>query len=1015
MASVHELVERIRESSDFQERVANLQALAQIVGPEDAEAIAFINKIASYNLYTGLAPYGKKVIAHLKQKYPEIYEEQVPVDTRFEEELRNLHSEDFRERLRVLEYFESEGIDKAVPYLLKLIETEDHPWVISKLTKTTGLLGSAYNNEQILDILLRYLKHEDDRIRANTIEGIGGLRSNRKLTILLDMMIKDSSERVKQMAAIAISFDDTVRALDLLKVMLESDNLVIAENALEALKRLDWIEADKLYREYREILYRRNQDEVFRQMHQSEQFSSVDYDPIEDDPDTFNFDFSHEPEIKDAAQVKLDEFLATSDSETIQTDRVGTDDPRQKESLEPLKISLKPELFEKKDVESDVEFEQVKSSKLEERGKIFSKVKSSSTEPIESISKKEIGNTQVSIQRSDPITSQLLKDILFQIKKVEENAEKRASDVELKLSEVKKSSRSLRRPEKPSAVVPRLLFWSMIAAVMLVYFNFENLIVKNIFEIGEAYKLVNRSQSRTRVVVETRQKVNPPQIDPFFNFDQTHLYQDSESSAKTNSLSTETPEIQLIENQVISSEKQLAQSSAPSQKIVRTTTNTVTLAANMQLESTSSDLTDTKMNASTLEPQVKVEVDKKVSELVASSKYYGKPPENGVHKFMYSNGDRFIGSFYNYMRNGNGTMIFANGEIYNGEWKSDKFHGFGTLTWVNGDKYEGNFNNGLRHGEGQIVWISGERFKGNFEQGKRTGFGVMQYSNGESYSGDWKEDQFEGLGKYTFSNGAIYEGDFKKGIRHGKGVFTYDNGNKYSGTFDNGKRAGDGVYQLQNGESYVGAFENDKYEGDGVYIWANGDRYEGQWLDGQMHGIGRYSWSNGDFYEGQYDMDLISGRGILIEADGRYEGQFLKGLKHGEGVYVNRNGYSYAGDWKEGKKSGYGVSQWSDGEGYSGEWQNDLEHGIGRYIWSSGHKYVGQFYKGLKQGMGAFIWSDGQTQEGLWNEDLFVGKKVQTERLSKLESRITGMVEKETNLISPNQVNQSGSSKQEPQ
>ena len=71
---------------------------------------------------------------------------------------------------------------------------------------------------------------------------------------------------------------------------------------------------------------------------------------------------------------------------------------------------------------------------------------------------------------------------------------------------------------------------------------------------------------------------------------------------------------------------------------------------------------------------------------------------------------------------------------------------------------------------------------------------------------------------------------------------------------------------------------------------------------------------------------------------------------------------------------------------------------MGRYLWASGHKYVGQFYKGLKQGMGTFIWSDGQVQEGLWNEDSFVGKKVQTDRLTKLEKKIVEMVEEEMSI-----------------
>ena len=425
MASVDELIQNIRDSDDFQVRVALLQELAQVVTPDNREAIIFINKIASYNLYPGLAPYGKKVIQHLQQKFPDVYQEKEISNSRLDQELKNLQSTDFRERLRVLEFFESEGISEAVPNLLNLIETEEHPWVISKLTKTTGLLGASHNNEQIFDVLLGYLNHEDDRIRANTIEGIGGLQTSRKLPILLDTMIKDSSERVKQMAAIAISFDDTVRALELLKVMLDSDDLEMADNALEVLQRFDWLEASNMYREYRDILYKRHQSAIFQDISQGEISEINQIEELEE----FSFDSVNEKPIESQKQKALDDFLAPVEEATEEQkpNKETTVDSKKKfedseslgESIDTKQLESSEESSEKLELprfDNMVGIDPVVPDKNLSRESIDLK-KNTAAKTSDSKSATQKTSSKVSVQRSDPKTSRMLQDILLQIKK----------------------------------------------------------------------------------------------------------------------------------------------------------------------------------------------------------------------------------------------------------------------------------------------------------------------------------------------------------------------------------------------------------------------------------------------------------------------------------------------------------------------------------------------------------------------------------------------------------------------
>ncbi len=1018
MASVDELIQKIRDSDDFQEKVTVLQDLAQVVTPDDRDAIIFINKIASYNLYAGLAPYGKKVIQHLQQKFPDVYQEKETPNSRIEKELKNLQSTDFRERLRVLEFFESEGISEAVPHLLTLIETEEHPWVISKLTKTTGLLGASQNNEQIFDVLLGYLNHEDDRIRANTIEGIGGLQTNRKLPVLLDTMIKDSSERVKQMAAIAISFDDTVRALELLKVMLESDDLEMADNALDVLSHFDWLEASNMYRDYRDILYKKHQSAIFNDIN-GDELSEIDEDQVSEN---FSFDLDDNHSVKDNKQKALDDFLAPVEEST----KIEKESLKEFESKDSIKETGESLIAEESEDNKKINITAKSSEKLELPrfenmvgiDSVFSKKDTGDKSPVsdktnnvkssDSESSKPKSSTKVSVQRSDPKTSRMLQDILIQIKKVEENAQRRANDVDEKLATVKsKNSAGPQSPSSYSKILRRFVLGFSLVAISIIYFQFEQQVVENVYRFKEAYQMVNRGSKSNPLIVErveqsTRSKSGS--FDRISEFNENSL--NSEIVQVNVPIQTEVSVVSKNSSGNVSKDtaQPLKEASEPTKIIANVTKNTSTLktlnkdkiAKNVALESKAKASESVSIKEDTKEALgYKLQSEFDESKLAS----YAKPPKNGTHKFIFSNGDKYIGAFKNTKRHGEGTMIFANGEVYTGSWEQDKFHGYGTLTWGNGDKYEGHFIEGLRNGFGILIWVNGEIYEGNYLRGFREGNGSMKYSNGDSYEGSWENDTFNGVGVYIFSNGAKYEGEFQDGIRDGKGVYVYSNGNVFSGTFENGKRTGTGSYKLQNGEIYIGSFHNDKYEGQGKYTWVNGDYYEGQWSSGRMHGNGLYTWSNGDFYKGEYKYDKMHGKGLLLRLNGRYEGQFKDGYKHGEGAYVDKNGYSYAGDWLKGKKSGYGVSNWPDGEGYSGEWQNDSEHGMGRYLWANGHKYVGQFYKGLKQGMGTFIWSDGQVQEGLWNQDSFVGKKVQTDRLTKLEKKIVEMVQEEMSLV----------------
>ena len=48
----------------------------------------------------------------------------------------------------------------------------------------------------------------------------------------------------------------------------------------------------------------------------------------------------------------------------------------------------------------------------------------------------------------------------------------------------------------------------------------------------------------------------------------------------------------------------------------------------------------------------------------------------------------------------------------------------------NGERYVGTWQNNLKHGEGEYSWPNGNVYKGEYKHGQRDGFGLMTYKNG---------------------------------------------------------------------------------------------------------------------------------------------------------------------------------------------------------------------------------------------------------------------------------------------
>lgn len=91
--------------------------------------------------------------------------------------------------------------------------------------------------------------------------------------------------------------------------------------------------------------------------------------------------------------------------------------------------------------------------------------------------------------------------------------------------------------------------------------------------------------------------------------------------------------------------------------------------------------------------------------------------ENGKGRFLYKNGDKYIGEFKNAVPHGRGAYYGKNGSVYKGPFVNGKRQGYGTFIWATGEKYIGEYKNNMRHGEGIYTFKDGTEQKGIWKDG----------------------------------------------------------------------------------------------------------------------------------------------------------------------------------------------------------------------------------------------------------------------------------------------------------
>lgn len=118
--------------------------------------------------------------------------------------------------MKVLKKICRNGSPQALELLTAHLKSTQDPYQISFLTKN---LGIHFPSDSLIPLLTPYLSHRDDRVIANTIEGLEAIGSTRCFEII-SQFLKHRNNRVRATAAKALSGYDSRRTLDILTKML---------------------------------------------------------------------------------------------------------------------------------------------------------------------------------------------------------------------------------------------------------------------------------------------------------------------------------------------------------------------------------------------------------------------------------------------------------------------------------------------------------------------------------------------------------------------------------------------------------------------------------------------------------------------------------------------------------------------------------------------------------------------------------------------------------------------------
>ena len=185
-------------------------------------------------------------------------------------------------------------------------------------------------------------------------------------------------------------------------------------------------------------------------------------------------------------------------------------------------------------------------------------------------------------------------------------------------------------------------------------------------------------------------------------------------------------------------------------------------------------------------------------------------------KYVYGNGDYFIGTLKSKIPFGKGVLYYKNGDIkYEGDFVKGKKQRLGKYYFSDNSWY-------VMENNEKFFFMKGDYYFGQFFNDDMHGKGIIYLNNTIKYDGDFVNNQFNGFGKYYFESGNYYIGQFKDDMQNGKGkIFDKDGNIKFEGEYINDHMNGNGKLYLENGY-YITQFVDDKMVGKGKFYSSNG-------------------------------------------------------------------------------------------------------------------------------------------------------------------------------------------------
>ncbi len=136
-------------------------------------------------------------------------------------------------RYHVLDVLERVRPPDLLEFLIRVVQSETEPRVLSKAVSVLGKVG----NDSHIPILAERLRSPDRRVKANTIEALESI-GGRKVYEFLNLLVDEQDNRVKANILIALGKYGDLRVFDLLTKMIKDPDKNIRASAAYALGKL---------------------------------------------------------------------------------------------------------------------------------------------------------------------------------------------------------------------------------------------------------------------------------------------------------------------------------------------------------------------------------------------------------------------------------------------------------------------------------------------------------------------------------------------------------------------------------------------------------------------------------------------------------------------------------------------------------------------------------------------------------------------------------------------------------